>query len=354
MVTFRDALGCRVGVKMKRIRLGFTLVELLVVIAIIGILIGMLLPAVQQVREAARRTQCANNMKQIVLGLHNYESANKTFPPALCIGFTPTNWGLPFERETPPGGLDNSDYPHMGGAWSWSMRIAPHIEYANLYEAADIKAWPWWQQFPAGSGNTGDVVGQRTPTFVCPSDSRGTDVWTDGVHEAMIASYLGVNGRNQFKETGGQDGILYVNSQVGFQQIKDGASNTLILGERPPSHNLLYGWQWAGIGSSPSEVWFGTTDVVLGVHEWASYPDDTNPAIDYFRPGKADDPSNLHRYHFWSNHPGGGNWAMADGSVRFMSYNIDRPTGVTTNIADRSLLEQLATRAGSEIVNEEF
>lgn len=330
-----------------RVRLAaFTLIELLVVIAIIGILIGMLLPAVQQIRETARRTGCANNIRQQALALHNYEGVFQRFPPAHCIGMT---WGDDFFRERPPGGINPSNgFPNIGPYWSWAMRIAPYIEYGNLHDAVNIKEWPWWQQFPDNSGNSGDIVGNRSPVFICPSDLRGDGVWTDGDHEAMITSYLGVNGRNQFKETGGQDGILYVNSKVKMSEVSDGTSNTLLIGERPPSANLLYGWQWAGAGGSPSNVWFGTTDVVLGVHEYASKPGESPEITDYFRRGETDDPENLHRYHFWSHHKTGGNWAFADGSTHYLAYTVDN---AHTSPENPSVLQQLATRAGADIIN---
>jgi prepilin-type N-terminal cleavage/methylation domain-containing protein/prepilin-type processing-associated H-X9-DG protein len=328
----------------------FTLVEILVTLAIMTILVGLLLPAVQAAREAARRVQCSNNLKQQALALHNFESVRKRLPSATCIG-TGTRWGLAYRRDAPPGGLDpRQGWPTEGPIWSWTMRIAPYLEYANLYNATDLQQWPWWQKIRTANGQ-GEInaVGYRCPTFVCPSDTRGMQVWSDGRgNEAMVASYLGVNGRNQFQEAGGQDGLLYVNSKVRFASITDGTSQTLMIGERPPSNNLLYGWQWAGVGSSPERVYFGTTDVVLGVHEYISYPDAANPRTDYFRPGATEDPQNLHRYHFWSLHPGGGNWAMADGSVRFLAYEID--AGGHARTSD-TVLTRLATRAAGEVAS---
>jgi hypothetical protein len=100
---------------------------------------------------------------------------------------------------------------------------------------------------------------------------------------------------------GGQDGILYVNAAVRITQIGDGTSNTLLVGERPPSNDLYFGWMWAGSGKYP---FFGTTDVVLGVREVTNGV--PNGPRDYFRPGSLNDPQNIHRYHFWSLHPGGG------------------------------------------------
>ncbi len=326
---------------------GFTLVELLVVIALIAILIGLILPAVQAAREAARRVSCTNNLKQQALGLLNFEGVYNRFPPAHCIG-KGASWGLAYRREEPPGNYDARGWPKAGPYWSWTMRIAPFLEYNNLYNSTNLNAWPWWQKMPGEGNPARNVVGYRCPTFVCPSDARGDAVWMDGKgNESMITSYLGVNGRNQFQEVGGQDGVLYVNSKVRVSGITDGLSNTLLIGERPPSHNLLFGWQWAGAGGSPDKVWFGTTDVVLGVHEFASYPDDEKPLVEYFRPGTSNDPTNVHRYHFWSQHVGGGMWALSDGSVRFMAYDADSPS---SNASSPSVLERLATRANAEIL----
>ena len=328
---------------------GFTLVELLVVIAIIGILIGMLLPAVQQVREAARRSACMNNMRQMALGLHNYESSNGYFPSGHQIGKT---WYNAFQRETPPSGfVPGGTYPNAGAFWSWSTRIAPYIEFDNMYVLINFTpsgvGWPWWQLYPAGTPQAGKtIVGTKCPGFTCPSDQRGNQSWNDGAgHDAAVASYLAVSGRDSYKESGGQDGMIYVNSGVTFGGIVDGSSNTLLVGERTPAAGLEYGWQWAGAGDNA----LGETDVVLGVHERIAVA--SNPVgtpTDYFRPGEQDDPGNLHRFHYWSQHPGGGNWAFADGSVRFLKYAVDSAiNGSTqTNVLKITVLEKLATRAG--------
>jgi prepilin-type processing-associated H-X9-DG protein len=158
-----------------------------------------------------------------------------------------------------------------------------------------------------------------------------------------LTSYLAVSGRNQFKEAGGQDGIIYVNSSIRMAQITDGTSNTLLLGERPPSVTLIYGWQWAGAGDHPR---FGATDVVLGVFERPISPT-ANP--DFFRPGKIQDPQDLHRYHFWSLHPGGANWALADGSVRFIAYAAGGPQDISGQSYVPTVLEALATRSRDEV-----
>ncbi len=334
---------------MKKRNTGFTLVELLVVIAIIGILIGMLLPAVQEVREAARRTACANKMRQQGLALINYHDTINRFPPGHCI----EEWRHGnLMKETPPGGYHSNGAPVAGRFWSWMYRLTPYIEYEGFFNIIDVDTWPWWDAvYPPGHECQGEsVMKQRCDVFICPSDIRGKEFWidpSDATNKVAITSYLACSGRNSFKEIGGQDGMIYLNSSVKIRDVQDGTSNTILIGERPPAANVEWGWQWAGAGGSPAGLAFGATDVILGVHEFLG--GQVNPLNhDYFRPGEFIDPTNIHRYHFWSHHPGGGQWVYVDGSTHFLSYATDAPTD-TWNDFQPTVLEALATRDGGEV-----
>ena len=325
-------------------RPAFTLVELLVVIAVIGILVALLLPAVQAARAAARRTQCINNLKQQALGMHTFHDTYQRFPSAHQIGQT---WYTGYQREAPPSKMNPATgLPYEGAFWSWAMAIAPYIELNTVKDAQNVNAWPWFQVMSNGQ----ELNGVTAKVFACPSDIRSNLIWSGGADKAALTSYLGVSGRNQFLEAParGQDGILYVNSSVNMGGILDGTSNTLMIGERPPSSSLNYGWLWAGSGDAP---YFGATDVVLGVNERAGSP---SAAPDYFRPGKVMDPTDIHRYHFWSLHPGGGNWAFADGSVRFISYNAAGPENASNPLVNQTVLSRLATRAGNEVITNDY
>jgi len=241
-------------------RPGFTLIELLVVIAIIAILIGLLLPAVQKVREAATRTRCANNLHQIGLALHKYNDENGMLPPGVS-----DSGG----RVTP--------------YWSWLALILPNIEQDNLYKQAitfatppsfsTFNLWPWGGFWLSPQTPANPALGVVVPSYFCPGDAR---VYTTipgsqwgGNGNVAFTSYVGVSsGSSADFPTSDNSGILFYTSKVRILDIKDGTSNTLMVGERPPSQDLNYGWWFAGAGWDGS----GTGDVVLGARSTPTLP----------------------------------------------------------------------------------
>lgn len=288
--------------------LGFTLVELLVVIAIIGILVGMLLPAVQQVREAARRIDCSNKSRQLGLAVISYESAHREFPPG---------WNV-------------NDESSLSG-WSWAAIVLPFLEQENLADQID---------FGQPVEDNTNVITQVLPIFLCTSDPDA-DILTLGGSVTVVGSgggsgtttniaqspgsaplavarsnYSGVFGTlevNEDPEEG--NGTFFANSQIGFRQIRDGSSNTMMIGER---RNDLGAVTWVGAISGVAEPFariVGAADLTPNARE---------ERFETFR----------------SYHPGGINVTLADGSTQFISDNIDEVT-----------FRGLASIAGGEVVS---
>jgi prepilin-type processing-associated H-X9-DG protein/prepilin-type N-terminal cleavage/methylation domain-containing protein len=334
----------------RRPRPAFTLVELLVVIAIVGLLIGLLLPAIQKTREAANRISCYNNLKQIGLALHQHQDVKGAFPPAHSYDPSFISAMPGAQRPALPNGLPQpgDDYWYI----SWMARILPYIDQDNLEKRINWNGWAWVN--PAGPGpyvNSEYIKHYRCPSDPVPKLFRAAIV-TDDPEEKSIAftSYLGVNGTDQFQF----DGCIFVNSHVSFSDIGDGASNTILVGERPPAWGGWGGWWFAGSGWPP---FFGAADVVQGSNERMAVNGacTQNSQRSYFRAGKLDkddDPfDDPHAWHFWSFHSGGANFLFADGSVRFLRYTITTPPGAAGTPPSRDLLHDLATRSGGEVVS---
>jgi prepilin-type N-terminal cleavage/methylation domain-containing protein/prepilin-type processing-associated H-X9-DG protein len=337
-------------------RSAFTLIELLVVIAIIALLIGLLLPAVQKIREAAARTQCQNNLKQLGLGILNSYDVYQQLP----------------------GGVKGSTTYN-----SWTETILPFIEAGNLL------------------GSTG-----QTPIFVCPGDSRGPVsapavtnsqgvvttpakplTWYVGVEGSTGAATITVVSYFQSKlNTHGTyiydyDGMMRYHTSDGFAgnisiytpipttllEVTDGLSNTLMLGERPPSAALTTGIRDSGELSNNSTESNTISPVsrtgAFGVFQASGndlliYTLGTNasgasyncPTPSNFQPGYVWD--NCAVNSFWSFHQGGGNFVMGDGSVRFITYAA--ATNTVSTGSTQTILQALATRAGGEVFNDSY
>jgi prepilin-type N-terminal cleavage/methylation domain-containing protein/prepilin-type processing-associated H-X9-DG protein len=335
-------------------RSAFTLIELLVVIAIIAVLMGLLLPAVQRVREAANRIKCANNLKQLGLALHMYHDAEGSFPPGVSTNFSST-WH-----------------------WSWLARILPYIEQQNVWNQAvafanDPKSPPvsWYLPTPKGTPGFANwspwggwelghpeipqnpMIGVVIDTYVCPSDIQPRVVTAMVMGYPLtqaVTHYQGISGMN-YKT---HDGVLSANTLVRFTDITDGSSNTLMAGERSESKTLHFGYYFSGCGQLDTTLpagddQRGSGDVVLGVRELNSRQNDDVvldnkcPAGPYhfvapnqIRDAQGNVQEACDQFHYWSWHPGGANFVFADGSVRFLSYATD------------DIMAALGTRAGGE------
>jgi prepilin-type processing-associated H-X9-DG protein len=297
-------------------RRGVKLLELLVVIAVIGVLVGLMLAAVQSVRVAAARTDCQNRLRQFGLATHNYHTTHRQFPDGVAYPFSKS------EADT--------DERHAG--LSWLTSLLPHLEQDELWR----RAWVTHTSVPSGeSDDHAAVAAHAIPPFRCPADSRtlGRYHYEPAASQNPpwgLTNYLGVSG-NGFQL---YNGIFHPRLRVTTADITDGISNTVMIGERPTGPH--------GYGSSWYSGW-GTLRYFEGQlmpvnEEWANTPVEKTvcPPRTVFQSGKYDDP--CHHHHFWSLHPGGANFAFADGSVKFLRYTA----------AD--ILPALATRAGGEVI----
>ncbi len=266
-------------------RRAFTLIELLVVIAIIAVLVGLLLPAVQKVRESASRLKCKNNLKQVGLALHSYHDRMGAFPPGYSSGVA-------------------SDGSDTGPGWGWATFLLDDLEQGNLRRQINTSA-------AIGAAGHADARRQVLPVFLCPSDPPvGTFTTTTVAVEVAHANYVGVFGTNEMEDNpGAGNGAFFRNSRVRVADVRDGLSNTFVVGER--SRNIaLATWTGAVPGAGvpltadPAEV-EGHFLLVLGRgdHE----PNSPSAHID----------------DFYSRHPQGLNCLFGDGSVHSIGNAVN-------------------------------
>jgi prepilin-type N-terminal cleavage/methylation domain-containing protein/prepilin-type processing-associated H-X9-DG protein len=294
------------GYRLSERHRGLTLVELLVVIAILSVLAGLILATVQRVRAGAARARCADHLRQLGVALHGYHAVHGQLPP-----------GMSYRDEKDP-------QPFL----SWLARLLPHVEQNALWQQTE-EAFRQERDFLTPAHTARGVV---VPLFICPADSRTTAASGKDItgHPVAFTSYLGVEGQN----AGLADGLLYADSRHRLADATDGASNTLLVGERPPSADLNLGWWYAGWGQRKN----GDAEFLLGTRTrcYNRYRARCDEGPYHFTPGRFDNPCDA--FHFWSLHLGGAHFAFADGSVRFLRYEAD------------PILPALATRSGGEAV----
>ena len=337
---------------MRRVRNGFTLIELLVVIAIIAVLIGLLVPAVQKVREAANRMQCSNNLKQIGMGFHNFESANGHFPQGPYDG-DPSLPGMIYNEAA--GAYEtttccNSAHPN---GWSHWFKILPYIEQEQVYKLANFTLPPIHSGRPADYNGEDTVAKQLIKIYYCPSrraptgygtvpfgrsDYAGCAGFYQGeVHENqgdIPAAPLGMSPRRNerttenFGDFGGRKGMICWSGNGAKRRIADvldGTSNCILAAEKSLPHSRF------GVDGGDNERWnnAGWDECVLRYHFPPRCDTDTADPTKLLVSGTLAAPNqqgtgaNVWRRYFGATHSSGINAVMGDGSVRHIAYSVN-------------------------------
>jgi prepilin-type N-terminal cleavage/methylation domain-containing protein/prepilin-type processing-associated H-X9-DG protein len=292
---------------------GFTLIELLVVIAIIGILIAILLPAVQHAREAARLMHCTSNLRQLALGVHNHAEAFDAFPPG-CV-----------------------DDQWMEEAWGWGAFILPYIEQQPLYEQLRVKERRLIDVFRHSTDRR--LVQTPIATFRCITDqapmqvSKQTRAFIGNGNTAGIepgaANYVACQGFYD-RPTGENDGVFFNNSAIQDKDISDGSSHTIMLGERDERCGLAF---WVGTRNPAGPCHWGVYECRARVSMKLNSP--VEPAPDATANGQ-DFCCDCCSEGFSSSHQGGANFAFCDGSVHFINENVGFNNGGLSDVTGGS------------------
>lgn len=313
---------------------GFTLIELLVVIAIIAILIGLLLPAVQKVREAAARMSCQNNLKQLGLACHNFEGTNGRLPPGLNIPISSASGAVfPTNALVTSGKIGQ---PPMGNKFgSWLAWILPYVEQDNIQRGYNFDVREY-----GNANGPNSIAAQKVKIFMCPTDNLSPDVIeyaTGGTtYYFGINSYFANGGvKSWFISTATFDGVFQINSRTTLLGIGDGTSSTLMIGERysrdPQWADLpnRRGWAWSNY-NAPQDCLAGALQPVNYVLPAGSGP---NPNFTL---------QDNRLSSFGSGHSGGANFVFCDGSVRFLAL---------TGTSDLPTLQLLARPNDGQVVS---
>lgn len=292
---------------------GFTLVELLVTVSIIGILVAIFLPAVHAVREASRRSSCANNQRQFALAIHSYESG---------VGFIPPTIGSKQKKEF---------------LLHWQAILTPFLDQKPVFSRIKENLENGIHVFHMTERVT------RLPSFECPSDPENGFLIQATTGRYAFTSYCGVGGVQLEKDDGVFVSLSNETTRVGrgisFAEIRDGLSNTLMIGERPPNDAGTGYGAWLG-SQNPTAAAIGVGEnresLVVDISTTGCEEEnfDYQPAVRGSKCGWT---------HHWSYHPGGANFAMSDGSVHFVSYEIET-----------TALHALATRAAGDLSEASF